>query len=725
LFESTPEIYIEKNIKNENETNFQIQIKQDKNYFFTIYTISNNNFEILSYKIKKTYILPSNIEIKDDNFFVDEILGEQTFEFSISENNEKNYLIIGISGIEKENYGILYVTVGDKIYKSVQPSDNIIIISRKNCIGKKIKIETKTKEGKKIPYIFTIKMVDQIEISAGENLFFEMLEEYEESMKISVKQNSDSSKMNIFVQSSTGEFTLKGIDTIKSDFFGAKSSNFMEIKSVFFEIKAKTGDFISLYTHIIDNSQQRLISNHEISLYGYLEEKDCIYFDENIVNIKKYQIRIIADKVISIRYNKDTTYEYTEPGVLYLKEFSEKIDKICLKQKYDSDSIFFRLQIVDTSDQKSSNIILQPSILGAFYKDILSKDEIRYYRQGLFDNNEISDLRYIYNVKQIKGEIKVFVSQCEKFPNCEITKKDLENNNKIISLYNIDGSFTFSTKAKDFSNYTPENILMYIILCLSDLCEYSFILNKSTSFIDLTRLQKYSSKIYKNNIDKYTISPNNENNQMISISVYTHSGEIMLSINDNCEDIKHMIFGHCEKMEIPKSCNINHPFEIYVQANIDSIYSIEYSEISDINYTKIKSNIIHIENIYKEKIIEYTPVKNSYFIKFIPINCEISIKYGENRNKNVISQNKIYYYNSDLESEKYYNFTVSTDNLDCIIYTYLEELTEDFYGILSDQVPYYLSLNKNNKNYKLIYPLPNGKYSPYIESIFSKKHILK
>ena len=97
-------------------------------------------------------------------------------------------------------------------------------------------------------------------------------------------------------------------------------------KIVFFEIKAKTGDFISLYTHIIDNSQQRLISNHEISLYGYLEEKDCIYFDENILNIKKYQIRIIADKVISIRYNKDTAYEYTEPGVLYLKEFSEKID---------------------------------------------------------------------------------------------------------------------------------------------------------------------------------------------------------------------------------------------------------------------------------------------------------------------------------------------------------------------------------------------------------------
>ena len=127
LFESTPEIYIEKNINNENETNFQIQIEPDKNHFFTIYTISNKNYEILSYKIKKTYILPSNIEIKDDNFFEDELLGDQTFEFYISENNENNYLIIGISGFENGNYGIIYAQVEDKIYKSVQPSDNIII----------------------------------------------------------------------------------------------------------------------------------------------------------------------------------------------------------------------------------------------------------------------------------------------------------------------------------------------------------------------------------------------------------------------------------------------------------------------------------------------------------------------------------------------------------------------------------------------------------------------
>ena len=59
---------------------------------------------------------------------------------------QNNYLIIRISGLENGNYGMLYATVENKIYKSVQPSDNIMIISRKNCIGKKVKVETKIKE---------------------------------------------------------------------------------------------------------------------------------------------------------------------------------------------------------------------------------------------------------------------------------------------------------------------------------------------------------------------------------------------------------------------------------------------------------------------------------------------------------------------------------------------------------------------------------------------------
>ena len=259
--------------------------------------------------------------------------------------------------------------------------------------------------------------------------------------------------------------------------------------------------------------------------------------------------------------------------------------------------------------------------------------------------------------------------------------------------------------------YNPEKIELYLILCKSDSCQFSFIINKSNSIINLSKLEKFSSKIYKNNIDKFSITKNKENTEILSISLYTFSGEVILSSNDKCEDIKRTIFGNLDKMEIPKSCGIDHEFEIYVQADMDSIYNIEFEEISNLNYSKIKANIIHIESILnKEKVIEFSPVKNDYFVKFIPINCEIEIKSEDN--KNLEAYQNIYYYNAFNQTKKNYLFNISTQEKDCMIYTYLEELTENYYSILSDQIPFYLTLHENNLNYKLIYPIPNKDYSP-------------
>ena len=422
----------------------------------------------------------------------------------------------------------------------------------------------------------------------------------------------------------------------------------------------------------------------------------------------------MSDKVISIKYNSSTNFEFTDPGVLFIKEFSEKLNKICLKQKNDLDSIFFSMQLIDISNEKTSKAIVHSAILGTIYNDNLVKDEIRYYRQGLFDPNPNEELMYQYSVRQLKGEIQVYIAKCEDFPYCQYSKEDIESNKNIINLYNIDEYFIYSKKAKDLIDYDPQKFEVYIILCKSDSCEFTFIINKSSSIINLSKLEKYSSKIYKNNIDKYSIKKNKEKTEIISVSVYTHSGEVMLSSNNKCEKIKHTIFGHLEKMEIPKSCGIDNEIEIYVQANMDSVYSIEFEEFEEINYSKIKSNIVHIEEILsKEKTIEFTPVKNSYFIKFIPINCEANIRYEVNGDiKNVSSYQNIFIYDSTTEDKNIYLFEISTEENECMIYTYLEELTENFYSILSDQVPYYLTLHKNNLNYKLIYPIPNSDYSP-------------
>ena len=728
LFEDSKyDIFLEKTVDSDKTSYFEFKIDTEKSYFVNIFTISNVNNEILSYKIEKIYKIITDIEIDDDSSYESELNLKQSFSINVGEDIAKKYLFIQVTDFDEGEYALLYAKLESTTYKSIESSNNYIIITNEKCAGKTIDLEINLKDNKSKNngYSLLINMVDKIEINAGESLAFQMREEYNEKLDLIIN-NINENKMNIFVRSNTGEFSINSFDTnfVKSDFFGAQSSN-VESDSISMEINAKTGEFISIFTHIINNPIKRIISNYDISLYGYLNEKDCIYFDEKILGFEKYQVRILGDKEISIKYNQDSNYDYSESGILYLKEFGQykKLEKICIQPKNYYDSIFFSLQIINTSNQKISNVILQPSIFGALYNDILYKNDIRYYRQGSYYPNTEESLRYLYNVRQIEGEIKVFISKCDTFPSCTYSKESLERKNGIISLYNINDNFIYSEKSTDFTIYNPSNIYVYIILCLSDICKYSFIINKSTSSIDLTQLQKYSAKIRKNNVNKFTVLSKNEKAEMISVTLYTHTGEVFLTSNEICENIKYTRFGHVEKMEIPKSCNINQLIEIIVQANMDSVYSIEYSEISNTKYTKIRANIVHIENIDKEKTIEFNPIKDLYFLKFIPINCEISIKYDQNNH--LPSKLNIYYFYSYLYPKKYYNFTILTNNSDCMIYTYMEELNEDFYGILSDQVPYYLTLHKNNKNYKLIYPLPNEKYEPIYRINFFEETPIK
>jgi len=706
LFELTPLIYKE---DIEYDGKFDFQIDSESNYFLTTYTVSNICNEILSYKSLKIRRIKTSSNISDETPFGNEYEEESKIELEVDTNITKKYLQVKVSDLKDGEFGLLTVNIGDSEYKSVQPSNNLIIIPTTICRGQKFNVSVETKDHKQSAYYLEAKLVDEIELNVGEDFNFKMSDGFNETIELEIKnKDQNKNKMNIYVQSSTGDIQINGLSLQKSDLFGAQSINIED--SGYISIQAKPGEYISVYNHIVDDSDKRIISNYQLSLYGYLQEKDCIYFDDEISKIERYQVRILADKVISIKYNSNTVYEYTEPGVLYIKEFTEKLNKICLKQKDDLESIFFSMQIIDVSNEKTTKAILQPAIPGNLYKDRLKKDEIRYYRQGLFDPNPNDELMYKYNVRQIEGEIEVYIAQCENFPYCQFTKEDILKNEKAIKLYNLNEYFTYSRRAKDLVNYDPENFEVYLILCKSDTCDFSFIINKSNSIINLSKLEKYSTKIYKNNIDKYSIKKSKEDTEILSISLYTHSGEVVLSSNDKCEDIKHTIFGHLDRLEIPKSCEIDHEFEIYVQANMDSVYSIEFEEINKVDYSKIKSNIIHIENIpNKKKTLEFTPVKNSYFVKFVPINCNIEVKYGA---KSISPQQNIFVFDSTTETEKINKFEITSKEDDCMIYTYLEELTEDFYSMLSDQVPYYITLNKNNNNYKLIYPITNPDYSP-------------
>ena len=146
---------------------------------------------------------------------------------------------------------------------------------------------------------------------------------------------------------------------------------------------------------------------------------------------------------------------------------NEKLKRICLKQSYNYDSIFYNIQIINLSKKrnKNSHVFFQPILFDVYYSDKLSKGEFRYYYQGLFDSNKNSELSYIYNARQIKGEIKVYVTKCSDYSNCDFNKEYLEKDKETKILYNIDEFYTHSKKLTDYTSFHRSNyytLLFYV-----------------------------------------------------------------------------------------------------------------------------------------------------------------------------------------------------------------------------------------------------------------------
>ena len=60
---------------------------------------------------------------------------------------------------------------------------------------------------------------------------------------------------------------------------------------------------------------------------------------------------------------------------------------------------------------------------------------------------------------------------------------------------------------------------------------------------NLNQLKKYSNPIKETDIDKFSVQINNDKDMTkIIITLFTHSGEVILSNNKNCNLIKHTIF---------------------------------------------------------------------------------------------------------------------------------------------------------------------------------------
>ena len=734
LFETNPYEIIEfKNIETQdNYLKCEISdFPNDQNYFVTISSLSEKLNTYKPFAIYRTFNVNEPFNVSDDNPFGYELSFEKENEtLSFYVNGTKNYLVIQTTDFENNKFVTFSVTLQGKTLKAIQPSNNYLIIP-KQLYEKEEKITLNLKNYKMEKFYLYIELTDSFNLNVNENLIFEYIEEYGDSISINlINKEGNTKPINVFVRPSniiSNDFSISSYNVIfeKSVLLNGYSANIEAEDSINLEIKSKKGEIISLYSRIINFSEKKKIEYYNINAYGYLQQKNCFFFDNIDLNMR-YQVRIIGDKKISLKYFyqnskllDNETIDILNENEYYYKELNEQLTKVCLKQIDDLDSIFFNLQIVRVDNQDKSTLINEPLVFNILYKDSIKKNEIRYYRQGFYENNLLyEELKYVFSLKRLKGEILVYYDQCLDYPNCIYSKEVIEQkekeSNTLKKLYYIDEVFILPQKSKEIlSKLDYQKPFIYLIQCLSDICSYEFSLHKNDDVKNLNQLKKYSNSIKETDIDKYSVQINNDKDiSKIIITLFTHSGEVMLSTNKNCNLIKHTIIGSIEKFEIPKECDLTILREIYVQANIDSTYTIEYIEENKNDFI-LNSNIIHLEFLNKKKNIIYEKkYDKSLIVKFIPVNCEIEVNYNQNSNLINKEGNLFYHYieNSPIGSYHKYEITTNSEN-ECLFYTYSEEFSDYSYNILSEQVPYYLTLSKNTNKYKLIYPLPNKLYN--------------
>ena len=752
LFEYYPYLIIELQNKKTEDNCLEVSIPNfpnNQSYFLIISSLSNKLNTYKPIGIYRDFNLLTPINITDNNSFGYELFPQnENINLTLNIiNGTNNYLVIQTTDYEDNAFVPIFVNIKGKNLKSVQPSNNYLIIPKKLYENEnEIIIHLKNQKTKKF-YLY-VELTDAFNLNVNDNLIFEYLEEYDGSISINlINKDGNINPINVFVKplnSISNDLSVNSYNVIfeKNDLLNGYTANIQPENIINLEIKSKKGEIISLYTRIINYSEKRNIEFYNINSYGYLQQKDCFFFEKLSM---RYQIRIIGDKKISLKYfyTNNTKLDNETINILneneyYYKELDEQITKICLKQYNDLDSIFFNLQVVKIDNQVESTLINEPLLFNIIYKDKIKKNEIRYYTQGIFEKNIIDDnTKYIFSLNRLKGEILVFYDQCLDYPNCVYSKEILEQKEKesqkdsiFKKLFNIDEVFIHSQKINENLSSDSQKPFVYIVECLSDICSYEFSLHKSDTVKNLNQLKKYSNSIKQTEIDKYSIKIDKNNKDSISksiITLYTHAGEVMLSTNNNCDLMKHTIIGHIEKLEIAKECDLTILREIYIKANMDSIYSIEYFEENSESII-LNSNIIHLEIFNKKKNIIYEKKYDKYLIaKFIPVNCEIEVNYYQINSNLIVKEGNLYYHfikNSPIGSYHQYEIKTNSEN-ECLFYTYSEEISENSYNILSEQVPYYLTLYNTNK-YKLIYPLPNKLYdSPLFRINFIEEIPLK
>ena len=346
---------------------------------------------------------------------------------------------------------------------------------------------------------------------------------------------------------------------------------------------------------------------------------------------------------------QDTNIEIMDGQLSYVLTNPKQLRWICFArptdEKYLQSSLMFSFQIIDFGKLSSLGKYTynEPINTGVLYRRILPKGSITYYYGSTADN---SAKKYDHTLTNIKGSARLYIGECQNFPDCSFTKDDLVKLNNETHVAHANNHQIWTTDAYKSSALGIYKDVM-VVYCEDnelngDYCEFDISIFYKGQDIELIENQK----LYKYVINGETgnLIVNLHENRIVTrvtIDIMVFTGDITFSAKEKeGVTITQTYLSNKVLFEAILSRAVLDELVIEFEARINSFFDVQYTvdaQDKDQIYEYIPSGESYLVQINplllaKTKTVSITNIygdKTPFMTNFFALNCEFKVERGD------------------------------------------------------------------------------------------------
>ena len=453
-------------------------------------------------------------------------------------------------------------------------------------------------------------------------------------------------------------------------------------------------------------------------------------------------------------YDEDIELEIADGLLSYVLNANGEKKSVCFEFSYietvEKKDVVFSVQLIPVLAKSSDfNIINPPMMLGQPFRHMLEKGKTLVYHSG---HVSTLDKRYSFNVFNRIGLIRMYVAECDSFPDCkynmdeygdDIAKMETVTNTGKFYLYDR----TFDKDEKDIEAFGPKKKVM-VITCLDDgntdagYCEFDAAIYTKNSVINLVENEHFAKYVTQGETGTFQMNFNGAVKLLsLGVEIMVHSGEVIFDGSTSDEygekPTKYIL---SNKVFLHFQLNRHKFTNVYVKytAIKNSFFTIKYvyyrdDVVNDFTEETIypgESYLVQIDPMKEYKIIhmENNRYKTSqkFLINFFALNCEfkvttnksigaeeVEVPFADGYAQDIVGPELGQIYKSD-----YINYRIKIENAEdsnydkkmCMIYVAGLQSPEVYFIpriVTGNNINQQIILNENFKSISLLYPTPD------------------